>query len=234
MLANWLFLSGLVGLLIVIAITTVRTGQLLQRWTPSFNLLLSGPENAARAGLIILCIGLGAAWGPGPGPLGWQTTHLMADLLLGLVSGLVITAAFLVLGQWVVRRWGPEAYDNRLLRAILPADAREWPGVLAALLPAAALEELLFRSLPLGGLGWLIPAGWLMWPLAVGFGLLHWPQGSWGVLGATLAGIAFSLLFLGTGSIWAPLAAHYVMNVVQVAAARALGVAPLRAPQITH
>lgn len=230
MLSRWLFLIGLAVLLAAIAFNTVRTGRLLRQWTPPFNLLLSGPENAARGVLIGLCIGLGTALGPGAGALGWRTAHLAADLAAGIAVGLITAVALMVLGQGVVRLWGPEAYDNRLLRAILPADAREWPGVLAALLPAAALEELLFRSLPLGGLSWLVPPAWLMWPLAVGFGLLHWPQGSWGVLGATLAGVMFSLLFLATGSIWAPLAAHYVMNVAQVIAAKALGMPPLRAP----
>ncbi|MGQ9490777.1 MAG: CPBP family intramembrane glutamic endopeptidase [Anaerolineae bacterium] len=227
--SHWLFLAGLAVLLIGMAFTTVRTGQLLRQWTPPFNLLLSGPENVVRAGLVALCIGLGTVWGPGAGPLGWQTTRLVADLAFGAGSGLLLAAVLVALGQGVVQRWGPNVYDNRLLRAILPAGRREWPGVLLALLPAAALEELLFRSLPLGGLHWLIPAHWLMWPLALAFGLLHWPQGSWGVVGATLAGIAFSLLFLRTGSIWAPLAAHYVMNAAQVVAAKALGMPPLRA-----
>lgn len=234
MLSNWLFLIGLIALQTAIAVSTARTGRLLQGWTPSFNLLLSGPENAARVVLIGLCIGLGAAWGPDPDTLGWLTAHLTADLTLGVIIGLITTVALTVLGQGVVRLWGPEAYDNRLLRAILPANAREWPGVLVALLPAAAVEELLFRSLPLGGLSWLVPPAWLMWPLAVGFGLLHWPQGSWGVLGATLAAVIFSLLFLETGSIWAPLAAHYVMNVAQVGAARMLGMTPLRAESVTR
>ncbi len=229
MLANWLFLVGLVALLTAIAFSTVRTGRLLQRWIPSCNLLLSGPENAVRLVLIGLCIGLGLALGPGAAALGWQTTHLMADLGLGLGIGLLMAVTFMALGQGVMRRWGPAVYDNRLLRAILPASAREWPGVLVALLPAAALEELLFRSLPLGGLNWLVPAAWLMWPLAIGFGLLHWPQGSWGVAGATLAAVAFSLLFLATGGIWAPLAAHYAMNVAQLVVAKRLGLAPLRA-----
>jgi membrane protease YdiL (CAAX protease family) len=100
--------------------------------------------------------------------------------------------------------------------------------VLLALLPAAAVEELLFRSLPLGGLGWLVPPQWLLWPLALFFGLLHWPQGPWGVLGTALAGIALSLLFLATRSLWVPLAAHYVMNVVQILAAKMIGIKPLR------
>jgi len=101
--------------------------------------------------------------------------------------------------------------------------------VLMALLPAAALEELLFRSLPLGGLTWLVPPWWLMWPLALFFGLLHWPQGAWGVVGTTLAAIVLSLLFLATGSIWAVLAAHYIFNVLQIVAAQWMGLQPLRA-----
>ena len=118
---------------------------------------------------------------------------------------------------------------DRLLRCIIPANRREWLLVLLALLPAAAVEELLFRSLPLGGLAGLIAPGWLLWPLALCFGLLHWPQGGWGVVGTTLAAIAFSLLFLAMQSIWAPLAAHYVMNVAQMVLAHRLGMRPARA-----
>lgn len=228
MLHHWVFLACLLILWAVIAVSTVRTGLLLRRWTPSFNLLLSRPENALRLALISLCVLLGARLGPGAGPLGWEATRALPLMGLGVGAGLLLAGALMVTGQAVVRRWGPAVSDDRLLRVILPYQPREWPGVLAALLPAAALEELLFRSLPLGGLSWLLPAAWLLWPLALAFGLLHWPQGGWGVLGATLAALAFSLLFLVTGSIWAPLAAHYVMNVVQVVAARSLGIQPLR------
>ncbi len=115
-----------------------------------------------------------------------------------------------------------------MLQCILPDGRAEWRGVLLALLPAAALEELLFRSLPLGGLGWLLAPEWLLWPLALCFGLLHWPQGGWGVVGTTLAALALSWLFLATRSIWAPLAAHYVMNLVQLLLAKRLGLEPLR------
>ena len=132
-------------------------------------------------------------------------------------------------GWAVERRWGAEVASTRLIRCILPINRREWVGVLLALLPAAALEELLFRSLPLGGLTWLVPPWWLMWPLALFFGFLHWPQGAWGVVGTTLAAIVLSLLFLATGSIWAVLAAHYVFNVLQIVAAQWMGLSPLRA-----
>jgi membrane protease YdiL (CAAX protease family) len=111
---------------------------------------------------------------------------------------------------------------------MMPINRKEWAGVLLALLPAAALEELLFRSLPLGGLTWLISPWWLLWPLALLFGLLHWPQGGWGVTGTAITAVVLSLLFLGTGSIWVPLAAHYTMNTFQFAAAKLSGIESLR------
>jgi membrane protease YdiL (CAAX protease family) len=226
---NLLFLAGLLALMALVAISTARTGRLLRTWTPPFNPLLNLLENALRLGLIGTCIVLGYVFGPGPAALGWQTSHIGRDLVVGVSFGFAMAGVFALLGRAAVRRWGPEVYDDRILRCILPVSRREWLGVALALLPAAALEELLFRSLPLGGLTWLIAPYWLMWPLALFFGLLHWPQGGWGVTGTALAAIIFSLLFLVSGSIWPPLAAHYVMNVLQVAFAVRVGVRPLRA-----
>jgi membrane protease YdiL (CAAX protease family) len=225
---NLLFLVGLLALIILVAISTVRTGRLLRTWTPPFNPLLSLPENALRLGLIAASVGLGLAFGPGPAALGWQATYIWRDLVLGAAFGVAMAGFFALAGQAALRRWGPEVYDDRILRCILPVSRREWSSVALALLPAAALEELLFRSLPLGGLAWLIAPHWLLWPLALFFGLLHWPQGGWGVTGTTLAAIMLSLLFLATGSIWPPLAAHYMMNILQVAVAVRAGVRPLR------
>ena len=177
---------------------------------------------------MVLCILLGITVGPGPASLGWQTTRLGQDLALGVALGLLLAAAINVGGRLAVRRWGAEVLSTKLLQCILPMNRKEWAGVLLALLPAAALEELLFRSLPLGGLSWLVPPWWLLWPLALLFGLLHWPQGGWGVTGTAITAVALSLLFLATGSFWVALAAHYTMNVYQLVAARMSGVKPLR------
>jgi len=226
--AAWIFLGGIVVLMMLVGAGTVRSGQLLRAWTPPQNLMLSVPDNLLRLVLIGLCLLLGDRLGPGPGALGWRVTHLGGDLLLGSVVGLVLSLVLGVAGDAVVRRWGPAVYSTRMVQCILPANRREWVGVSLALLPAAALEELLFRSLPLGGLGWLVSPWWLLWPLALCFGLLHWPQGGWGVVGTTLAAIPLSWLFLATGGIWAPLAAHYVMNVSQLLLAKRTGLKPLR------
>jgi len=225
---HWFFAGGVGILMALVAIGTVRSGQLLRTWTPPGNLLLSPPDNGLRIALIAVGLGLGYTLGPGPAMLGWRTDYLRQDLLWGALLGVALAVGLGLAGQIVARRWGEAVYSTRMLQCILPTNGREWVGVLLALLPAAALEELLFRALPLGGLAWLIPPYWLLWPLALAFGLLHWPQGGWGVVGTTLAGIALSLLFLATGGIWAPLAAHYVLNVSQLLLAKRTGLQPLR------
>ena len=215
----------------LVAVVTYRSGLLLRQWTPSFNLLLSPADNAVRLALVGLCVLWGWRLGPGPAALGWETADLGSRLAWGLLAGLILTALLTWAGRAVERRWGPGVYSTRLMQCILPINDREWIGVTLALLPAAALEELLFRSLPLGGLTWLASPWLLLWPLGLLFGLLHWPQGAWGVAGTTLAAITLSLLFLATDSIWPPLAAHYVLNVLQVVIARRMGLKPQRLHQ---
>jgi len=229
----WLYFAGLVLLMALVAVGTVRTGQLLRTWTPSYNLMLGLPDNSLRLALMVLCAAWGAWVGPGAEALGWRTPYWLPDTALGAVAGVILAAGLALIGKAVEQRWGEAVSDTKMLRCILPASSGEWPGVLLALLLAAALEELLFRSLPLGGAAAVGGAGsplpyFLLWPLALVFGMLHWPQGGWGVAGTTLAAIALALLFLFTGGIWAPLAAHYVMNVTQLLAARWMGIEPLR------
>jgi membrane protease YdiL (CAAX protease family) len=229
-IAPWIFTIGVVSLIALVCYGMVRTGLALRFWTPRYNLLLSLPDNAARLVMLAFCILLGVTVGPGPEALGWSTspTLLGRDLFLGAVVGLVWAAALNAGGNLAVRRWGPEVFSSKVLQCMLPIGRREWVGVLLALVPAAALEEMLFRSLPLGGLAWLVPPWWLLWPLALLFGLLHWPQGGWGVAGAAISAVMFSLLFLVTSGIWAPLAAHYTINVAQLVLAKLSGLEPLR------
>ncbi len=208
---------------------TVQSGRLLQRFTPQTNLLLHLPDNFARLFLILLCIVIGLTVGPGIEALGWETNRLPIDLTLGAAVGLLLAPVILWTGNYVVARWGGGVYNNRLLRAIVPVDRREWVGVALAMLPAAFAEELLFRSMPLAGFAWIISPWVMMWPLALVFGLLHWAQGEWGVVGTTLLGLVLSALFLWSGSIWVPLAAHWVLNVVEITLAQRQGLRPLRA-----
>jgi len=229
MLTAWVFAASMGLLIAFVAFTTYRSGQLLRTgWLPTENLLLNPLDNLLRLLFIVICLALGAFVGPGPAALGWRVSYLGQDLAWGSAAGLLLTALIFGTGWLIERRWGVALTDDKLLRSILPVNAREWGGVIVALLPAAMLEELLFRSLPLGGLSWLIAPWWLMWPLALIFGLLHWPQGAWGVFGTALAAIALSGLFLASGSLWTALAAHYVLNLGQLILARRVGLRPLR------
>lgn len=226
----WFFVGALALLMALVAFATYRSGQLLREgWLPPVNLMLSPADNLARLVLIAICIALGYAWGPGPQALGWGVAALGRDLSLGAGIGLLISALIFGSEQILLRCRAADLYDDRVIRSILPADRKEWIGVVVALLPAALLEELLFRSLPLGGLSGLIAPWTLMWPLALLFGLLHWPQGVWGVFGTTLVALALSALFLSSGSLWAALSAHYLINLFQLLVARQRGVQPLRA-----
>jgi membrane protease YdiL (CAAX protease family) len=229
--APWVFAASVAALIAFVSYTTVRSGLLLRRWTPHFNIMLSPVDNLVRLGLLAACVLLGTTVGPGPQALGWSVSaaQLGRDLMLGIAAGLILATMLNAGGMLAMRRWGPQVLSTRLLRCMLPINHREWAAVLLALLPAAALEELLFRSLPLGGLTWLLPPWWLLWPLALLFGMLHWPQGGWGVAGTAAIAVVFSLLFLASGSVWTVLAAHYTMNVYQLVAARRSGVEPLRA-----
>jgi membrane protease YdiL (CAAX protease family) len=224
---TWLFSIGLALLMAFVATGTIRSGRLLRDWTPPHNLLLSWPDNLLRLALVGLCLALGLGLGPGPEAL--VLAHLGTDILVGLIAGTLLAVLLGLTGALAVRRWGMEIYSNRMVQVILPINRREWLGVLPALLLAAALEELLFRWLPLAGLAPVIPPQWLLWPLALFFGALHWPQGWWGVAGTTIAALYLALLFLLTGSIWPPLVAHYVMNVSQLVLAQRSGLRPLRA-----
>jgi membrane protease YdiL (CAAX protease family) len=224
------FFAAFVAFLIVaLGAATFQSGRILRRITPPVNLLLTLPDNLLRVLLIALCLWLGNSVGPGAPALGWSLEHFLRDASLGALVGLLLAPPLQWASAAAVRRWGNEVYDNLVLRAIVPANRGEWVAVALALLPAAFLEELIFRSLPLAGLSWLISPWVLMWPLALLFGLLHWPQGPLGVAGTTFLALILSALFLWTGSIWTAVFAHWVLNLVEVTLAWQHGLRPLRA-----
>lgn len=195
---------------------TFATARLLRTWRPEENLLLFPQENALRVLLVLVCAGLGLLSGVGPSALGWQWINWRADAALGLGIGLALAAGFYAATRLLLRLGGGRFYSPSVLEILLPRDAREFWLVLLAFIPAVLVEELLFRSLFIGGLSPLLPPLALVWATGVVFGLLHSPQGVWGMAGAGLAGVIFGLLFVNTGSLVAPLVAHYVANSVQI------------------
>ena len=89
-----------------------------------------------------------------------------------------------------------------------------------ALLPIALMEELLFRSLLLGAFAPHVNILYFVIGVSVIFGLLHMPQGEWGVTGVILVSLVLSVLFLWRESLLVVVIAHWLMNVMQLVLTR--------------
>ncbi|GAB4560020.1 MAG: hypothetical protein Kow0047_06360 [Anaerolineae bacterium] len=211
------YLAGSLTLLALVMVGALRSAQILKRWVPDRNLLLLPTEIATKIVLVVACVALGWTSGLGVARLGWHSPRPLADLSLGLAIGVGLAAVLAVLTPWADRVSEERLYDDAIVRNITPRRPGEWPGVLLALIPAVLSEELLFRSLLLGGLSPPIP----VWPLALilslCFGVVHWPQGLLAVAVTFAVGMAFSGLFVWRQTLLAPVVAHYVANVLQIA-----------------
>ncbi len=204
---------------LLLAWITYRSHLLLKQFEPPFNLLLSLPESLLRMGLVGLCLGL--AWFSGlPGQqFGLLCPQPLQSIGLGLAVGLVVQVAVNGLTFWAIQRFDRKIYSPLVIRNILPRRPIEWLWVALAFAPAVAMEELLFRSLWLGLFQGLIPLPLLIVVTSLLFGLMHQPQGLLGVITAACLNILLCLLFIGTGELLPALTAHYVINLLQVAAA---------------
>jgi membrane protease YdiL (CAAX protease family) len=210
------FILGTLFLLAFLAWATWRTAQALRVITPDFNMLLLPAENLWRLGMIALCVGLAWISGQSYAQLGWQSLDLPRDLLAGFCIGSGVAAAVPLLTRFALARFGAAIYSPIVVRSILPRNRREWFLVPLALVPAVLLEELLFRSLLLGGFGSFAPPLLLALAWSVLFGAMHLPQGALGIVVAAVLGLLLSFLFLETQSLLAPILAHYLMNLFQL------------------
>ncbi len=209
------FLIGLLALLVFISLATWRTNQALQVWTPEENILLSPPENIARLVLIAVSIGLGFLSGADFLALGWTPPNPLGDIGIGLSVGILLPVILYFPSKWVEEHH-PEWYSDVVIRTIRPRSRREWPWVILALLPVALMEEILFRSLLLGAFSPYVNIIYFAIGVSIFFGLLHIPQGEWGVFGVILVSLLFSFLFLWRQSLLVVVIAHWLMNVVQL------------------
>lgn len=211
-----LFVTGTLVLAAAITWLTYRSARLLQEMEVPFNLMLAPLENAFRLLLILLCLGLGWVSGLPPAQLGWVASSPLREILIGLVFGLAVQSLLHPLTRWAVDHFGKEIYSPVVIRNILPTDGREWVLVPLALLPAALVEELMFRSLLLGGLSATWPPLLLAILGAVLFGAMHTPQGLLGSLATGVVGFLLSLVFLWRWTLLSVFVAHYTINVLQV------------------
>ena len=210
-----LFVFGLLVILTFIAYATYRTNQALQVWTPEENLLLSLPENIARFVFIALGVGLGFLSREDFHTLGWQPLDPLGDIFIGIGLGVILPLLLYYPSRWIETHH-PEWYSDIVVKSIRPRHPGQWPWVILALLPVALMEELYFRSLLLGAFAPHVNIVAFVIGVSVIFGLLHIPQGEWGVVGVILVSLVLSVVFLWRESLLVVVIAHWLMNTVQL------------------
>lgn len=85
----------------------------------------------------------------------------------------------------------------------------------AGLALTAVAEELVFRRLFADIVGPLLRREWVMVAASAGlFGAIHWSAGIGSVLCAALSGVVLMVLLRRSDSLWPPVAAHYLANLV--------------------
>ncbi len=210
------FVAGSLALVIFLCLNAYLAARLLQRGELNYNPLLHPLENVGRVVFIGLCLLLGWLSGLSFERLAWTDPAPLANAAIGLLAAGVLQELNHQGTRWIVRARGRDAYSPGMLQAMLPHSGREWGLSVAALLPAAFGEELLFRSLLLGGFSVFANPWALAAVFAFLFGLVHLPQGRWGIVGASLLGFALSALFIWRWSLVACTLAHYGINLAQL------------------
>jgi uncharacterized protein len=147
-------------------------------------------------------------------PLHWLQQNLSGGLGIGLAIGVAIAAVVvLVVPMFLLRRQVTELPAIGDVGALLPRTRGELKYGVGLSINAGVVEELLFRLGMPALLFGITGNGVLSFVIAsVLFGLLHIYQKFWGVLGATILGLVFSLLYLLTGSIWVVIVVHALID----------------------
>lgn len=153
-----------------------------------------------------------------PGPLGFSAPG-GTGFWLGAVLVVLVTGAFIRSWRGMARAGAAERrrYRRELaeLGHMMPRNPREYAAFVALSVTAGVVEETIFR-------------GWLLWylqawmPLAAAvlvssalFGLAHVYQGPAGIAKTGVVGLLLALLYLLSGSLWLPIVAHAMIDVLQ-------------------
>lgn len=100
----------------------------------------------------------------------------------------------------------------------LPHSRHELRSFYRVSLTAGIVEEIIYRGFVLWLLDQYMPLWGAVVVSSIGFGLCHSYQGASGVIRTGLVGLAFAMLYVGSGSIWLPIIAHALLDMLQGAA----------------
>jgi membrane protease YdiL (CAAX protease family) len=147
-------------------------------------------------------------------PLHWLHTNIGSSFGIGLAIGVgIAVVVVLVVPIFLLRRQTIDLPAIGDVTALLPRTRGELKYGAGLSINAGVVEELLFRLGMPALLFGITGNGVVSFLLAsVLFGFLHIYQKFWGVLGAIVLGLVFSLLYLLTGSIWVVIIVHALID----------------------
>lgn len=210
-----IFVAGTLVLTAALTYMTAATARILRRGPLPYNPLLHPLESVFRLGLILVCSVL-IWWSGFPAvDFGFVPIDMGRDVVLAAALGIMLVWGVNLLSVLLLSNTSAGFYSKNALVSMRPTTALEMAMTIPATLPAAALEELLFRSMWIGGFSMWLPAPALIVVTAIVFGAMHIAQGLWGVLVTGIIGLVFGILFVWSGSFWLVLIAHWVMNLNQ-------------------
>jgi membrane protease YdiL (CAAX protease family) len=147
-------------------------------------------------------------------PLAWLHTHLGGSFGEGLAIGAGgVFIVVMVVPVVLLRRHLTDVPAIGDIGSLLPRTRGELKYGVGLSLNAGVVEELLFRLGMPALLFGITGNGVLAFGIAsLLFGLLHIYQKVCGVIGATLLGVLFALLYLLSGSIWLVMIVHALID----------------------
>ena len=137
----------------------------------------------------------------------------------GAVLCIALTAYLLYSWQGVKKASHAEkakyAESFGVLIHFVPQTRRELHNFYAISITAGIVEEIVYRGFVIWYLGQYMPIWSAVAVSSMAFGLGHSYQGATGVARVGLVGLAFGALYVITGSIWLPIIAHALLDILQ-------------------
>lgn len=163
------------------------------------------------AALLVIILGSGKRIAPS------LAMHKVAPsrVIQGFVAGIGLTCAVNYLMVWVESAF-PKVMEEYSEHMDSTAQGSALAYILAGVILAPLVEELLFRALSLRHFDCVLPRGLSIILVALVFGLMH-SNPVQGIYAGSL-GILLSCLYLAYDSIWVPIAVHFGFNIVSVIA----------------
>ncbi len=219
---NIIFIVGTLGLITFLYWSAYQSEKLLKTIELTGNLLLSLPEFIFKVILLGLCLGLISSLNvQNPEKyFGWPSNSPALDVVIGAAIGLVTQFGVNIASFSAIKLFGKSIYSPAIMKSVVPNNPREWILIIIPLLLAVTIEEVLFRSMLIGGFS-IVVNPWLMAAASsIIFGIMHSPQGKLGVGLTGVVGFILAATFIITQSLVVVISAHYIINFLQILRAK--------------